>query len=243
MSETRTTDPCEQQVNAAAWVLGALDEAETPAYAVHVDTCTHCQQEIAKLTMVRDALPLAVEQIAPPPELGDRIMGVVSSEAELLRAAGSEADRPAKRERERRGWRSNWLSGGVIGLATGAALAAGFVLGGIVTTSDSGRLHIDQAKVTIPGAKARLIVEGTRGKLQMAGMPNPPAGKVYEMWVLRSSATKPVPTSTLFSVQADGEGQVYVPYPLREGDKVLITAEQEGGADAPTSPPVISAEA
>jgi hypothetical protein len=241
MSETRTTDPCEQQINAAAWVLGALDESKVPDYATHVDSCAHCQKEIAKLTMVRDALPLAADQVALPPELGDRIMAVVSSEAQLLRAAGPQADRPAKRER--RGWRSNWLSGGVVGLATGAALAAGFVIGGLVTTSGSGSLHIDQAKVTIPGAKARLIVEGGRGKLQMEGMPNPPAGKVYEMWVLRRSATKPVPTTTLFGVQADGQGQALVPFALHDGDKVMITAEPMGGSMAPTSAPVISAEA
>ena len=248
MSETQTTDPCEQQVNAAAWVLGALDESEAPGYAAHVRSCAHCQEEITKLTMVRDALPLATEQVAPPPELGDRIMSVVSSEAQLLRAAGPEAYKtdeadgaaPAKRQRGR--WRANWLSGGVVGLATGAALAAGFVIGGLVTTSSS-RLHIDQAHVTVPGAKARLIVEGTRGKLQMEGMPNPPKGKIYEMWVLRHSATDPVPTSTLFGVQSDGEGQVFVPYPLREGDKVLITTEDEGGSLVPTSPPIISAEA
>ena len=77
----------------------------------------------------------------------------------------------------------------------------------------------------------------------MEGMPNPPAGKVYEVWVLRSSATKPMPTTTLFSVQADGQGQASVPYMLRDGDKVLITAEPEGGAEAPTSAPVITADA
>ena len=41
-------------------------------------------------------LPVAVPPVSPPKELKSRVMSVVESEAELLQAAGSEADRPAR---------------------------------------------------------------------------------------------------------------------------------------------------
>ncbi len=34
-----------------------------------------------------------------------------------------------------------------------------------------------------------------------------------------------------------------MPFALHDGDKVLVTAERMGGSMAPTSPPVITAEA
>ena len=44
--------------------------------------------------MAADTLPLAAVQVGPPPELRDRIMAVVRSEAELLSAAEARADAP-----------------------------------------------------------------------------------------------------------------------------------------------------
>jgi hypothetical protein len=98
-------DRCEQQINAGAWVLGALDGDDAGGFAGHLEHCEFCQVEVARLMMVSDAMPLASEQIVPPPALGDRIMAVVASEAQLLRAAGPDADRvPARPRRDGRRW-------------------------------------------------------------------------------------------------------------------------------------------
>lgn len=244
MSDAATKDPCEQQMNAAAWVLGALDESDAPAYAAHIEHCSHCQEEIAKLSMVRAALPLAAEQIAPPPELRDRIMGVVGSEAQLLRAAGPQADRPGSRPQARESRWAGWLQGWRGGVVVGAVLAAGFVIGSVVTAKDqSQHLLVTTATVSKPVGRARMIVEGSRAKLQLVDFPQPPKGKVYEIWVMRKNALEPTPTNTLFMVSDDGEAEVTVPYPVHPGDKVLVTAELDGGSDTPTSSPVIAAQA
>jgi hypothetical protein len=234
-------DPCPQQINVASWVLGALDESASAAYGEHVDGCPFCQAEIAKLQMVNDALPLASEQIAPPPALGDRIMAIVSAEAELLRAAGPEADRPpvARRARTRR-W--SWLTGWRLAPVGLAVLAAGLVIGISLSGQGTSR-HVSQAQVTIAGARARLVVQGSRARLQMTGMPIPPDGKVYEVWILRHATKRPLPTDALFTVSSRGAGEVAVPKAVHDGDSVLVTAEPSGGSDAPTSPPVITAQA
>jgi hypothetical protein len=244
MSDATTRDLCEQQINAAAWVLGALDEADVPAYAAHIEDCPHCREEITKLMMVSDALPLAAEQIPPPPELRDRIMSVVSSEAQLLRAAGPQADRPAPAEKVRESRWSGWLSGWRGGVALGAVLAVGFVVGSVVTAKDqSQHLLVTTASVSTPDGRARMIVEGSRAKLQLADFPDPPKGKVYEIWIMRKNGLTPTPTNTLFMVRDDGQAEVTVPFPVHPGDKVLVTAEQDGGSDTPTSSPVLAAQA
>jgi anti-sigma-K factor RskA len=236
----QTHDACELQINASAWVLGALDESDVADYAAHVDGCTVCRAEIAQLQMVTDALPLASEQIAPPPALADRIMAVVSSEAQLLRAAGPQADRPPERAAgmKRSGWLSGWRLAGV-GLA---ALAVGIVVGTSLSGGGSER-HVTQAQVTLSGAHATLVVQGTRARLEMTGMPNPPSGKVYEVWIQHGAAKQPTPTDALFTVRASGHGDVTVPDPVHAGDHVLVTAERSGGSDVPTSAPVITAQA
>ena len=87
--------------DAGAWVLGALPEDEERRFAAHLETCAICRREVAELQMVADTLPLAAVQVAPPPELKDRIMSAVRAEAEVLQAAGPEADASrASRRRE-----------------------------------------------------------------------------------------------------------------------------------------------
>jgi anti-sigma-K factor RskA len=232
-------DACEQQVNASAWVLGALDESEVATYAAHVDDCAICQTEIAQLQMVADALPLASEQVAPPPALRDRIMDVVTSEAQLLRAAGPQADRPPQRTRARR---PSWFTGWRLAPIGVAVLAVGVIVGTSLSGGGTAR-HVTQAQVSIPGAHAQLVTQGTRARLQMTGMPNPPRGKVYEVWIQHGASSRPMPTDALFTVRSNGHGDVAVPDPVHRGDHVLVTAERSGGSDVPTSPAVIAAQA
>ncbi len=74
-----------------------------------------------------------------------------------------------------------------------------------------------------------------------SSLPAPPAGKTYEMWIIRDS--KPAPAG-LFRSSAQGEAtHVYrtaaAPAP---GEVVAVTLEPEGGVGAPTSQPVIAAQ-
>ena len=83
---------CEHRDDAAAWVLGALPEDEERRFAAHLETCDVCRAEVAELQTVADTLPLAAPQVAPPPELKQRIMSAVRAEAAVLEAAGPQAD-------------------------------------------------------------------------------------------------------------------------------------------------------
>jgi anti-sigma-K factor RskA len=212
---------CEHGIDAGAWVLGALDEREAAAYEEHLRTCTDCRDEVARLQIPADALALATEQVAPPPELKDRIMGAI------------EVDQPVRRREPRaRRWFLRPLP--VAGLAA-AALAIGIGTG-VLLSGESTRTV--QAQVATPGATATVHISGDHARLEVRGMRNPPAGHVYEVWVKRGSRP-PEPAGALFTVM-HGHGAVDVGS-VKGVDTIMVTSEPQGGSPQPTGKPVITA--
>jgi anti-sigma-K factor RskA len=228
---------CERGIDAGAWVLGALGEREAAAYEEHLRSCADCQAEVANLRVPADALSLAVEQIAPPPALKDRIMRVVTSEAQLLQATGPEADRPPRRERRFGRWNLRPLP--TAGLAA-ATLAVG-IAGGVLLSNDSSQpTRTIQAQVAMTGARATIRIAGDHAKLEVSGMRNPPAGRVYQVWVKRGNAA-PEPTDALFTVNVRGHGHIEVPGSVKGVDLIMVTDEPQGGSVVPSGKPVITA--
>ncbi len=78
----------------AAYAVGALDSAETVAFADHLAHCDRCRGELHRLMPAVELLPASVEQLAPPPALRGRIMAAVEAEQQAS-AAGSVERRPA----------------------------------------------------------------------------------------------------------------------------------------------------
>lgn len=241
-----TGSTCPRSVDAAAFALGALTDAEAEDYAGHVQGCRTCQHEVAELQLMADTLPMAAPQVGPPPELKDRIMAVVHAEAELLRAAGPEADRPA-RAPQGRSSRLAELAGALRGrrpavvAAACCLLAAGVVVG---TTLDGGDgRDVRTVAAQGPGGADVTVVVGDddRAELVMRDMPAAPAGRVYQVWLAREGGD-PQPTRTLFTVPADGRARVAVDEPVKGVDQVLVTAEPAGGSRQPTRDPVVVAK-
>src|SRR5262249_3738216 len=142
---------------------------------------------------------------APPPELKDRIMAVVHSEAELLQAAGARADEPERAEApvERKGWWRRTLLSlrplPAIGLAT-AVLAVGVVAGVLVTSGgeSTGTVPAKVTPASAPDARASLSVKGDDGRLTVSNFPGAGDGRVYQVWLVKGNAK---PTSAgLFRV-------------------------------------------
>jgi len=256
---------CEHTDDAGAWVLGALPEDEQRRFAAHLETCEICRREVAELQMVADTLPLAAVQVAPPPELKDRIMSAVRAEAEVLRASGPEADvvarepapaeeagaaaAPAVRKRKPRDqpwWRRPLFALRPVPAAFAAAgiLALGIAFGALVSGGGPSE-HTVRAQVVAPaapGARAALTVTGDRATLDVRNFPSPPSGRVYQVWLKRPGRPAPEPTNALFDVR-DGTASVEVPGGVKGVEQVLVTAEPNGGSAAPTRPPVVIAQA
>ena len=220
---------CQESEDAAAYVLGALDEPES--YDEHLATCTVCQAEVARLQPVVDTLPATVPPQSAPEDLRRRVLSVVRAEAERLRVAGHEADEPV-----RRGSRWRLPRGAVLAWGALAAVVAA-VLVIALTAGSSQQTRVTSAHVAVAGAHASLRQVGGHSELLLAGMPQPPSGKIYEVWLSRGPA--PQPTDALFGVTKDGSGAVAVPGSLHGVKEVLVTSEPLGGSSHPTSTPLI----
>ncbi len=238
--------------DAAAYVLGALTEEEHERFTVHLEGCSDCREEVARLQVAADALPLAAPQMTAPPELKRRVMVAVgggAGERETGTAGeahdGGEVHSGAAEPRVRRSRRARRSSNGSPGRwalgAVGAAAAAAIVLAVIALAGSGGGggSRLVRAQVLAPGASASLRVTGGRAELLVDGMPQVPARRTYQVWVQRGGA--PQPTDALFSVSGSGGATVAVPGSIAGVRAVLVTAEPLGGSRTPTPPALIVA--
>jgi anti-sigma-K factor RskA len=232
--------PCPRRDDAATWVLGALDDAEARDFAAHLPGCERCIADVAALQPVVDVLPMAAPPMAPPPALKGRIMAVVESEAQLLRAAGPEADRPPlPAPRRIVGWRR--LFGALRPLPAAALATALLAVGVLVGVLASGGSDTTVIRGFAPqGAQVALKVSDHKGHLEMTAMPRLPTGRTYQMWLVRGKG-KPVSAGT-FTVARDGSADVDVDGSLKDTDQLLVTQEPSGGSAQPTSAPLAGAK-
>jgi anti-sigma-K factor RskA len=219
---------------AAAYALHALPDDEVQAFEEHLAACARCRDELALLREAVAALPAVAPQLAPAPELKQRVMAAVGSEggARTGAQAAGEPTRPARR----RPWlvtRPSWLKPGVAIAAAAAVLVA--VLG-VLTLGGGSSARTFTGVVHAPGATASVRESGNRGQLRFSRMPAPPAGRIYQVWLQRAG-TPPQPTRTLFAAST---GSVAVQGSLRGVQAVLVTDEpRPTGSRAPTRAPII----
>jgi anti-sigma-K factor RskA len=222
-------------VDAAAYVLGALEPDEAEAFSRHLATCVVCRDEVAAFQHTTNALAMTPPQHAAPPGLKRRVMRAVRESDAADQAQEASARRPRRVG-------SGLLVARPAVAALGAFAVVVVVIGAIIVGSNgsSGTRTIAAAVTGTPGT-AQLSVSGGHGQLVLRNFPQPAAGHIYEMWELRSGAKVPAPTGTLFSVNSSGAGKVGVPGGLHGVSKVLVTQEPVGGSLTPTSTPVIVA--
>ena len=65
------------------------------------------------------------------------------------------------------------------------------------------------------------------------GLPAPPSGRVYQVWLKRDGHA-PEPTAALFMPSRDGAATASVPGSMQGIDQVIVTDEPDGGSPQPT---------
>jgi len=204
--------------DAAAYALGALDEREAADFAEHLETCRECREELSELSVVTAQLALAAPQYTAP--------------RRLRRAVLAQARTPSRR---RPRTRTGLLAFAAAVIAVVAVLAA---RGGPPATPRA-TLAIAAHMVGSRG-QGELRVAGGHAELVVTGVPAPPRGKVYEVWLLGTGERTPRPAGALFGVGARGTATVAIPGRLRAVDELLVTREPAGGSQTPTSSPVMT---
>jgi anti-sigma factor RsiW len=232
---------CPRTDDAGSYVLRAMPDGEWEVYQDHLAQCTACAAKVAELRFVADALLSGVPQLSAPAPVHDRVMAIVRAESELLRASGHGADRPEPEHVPRRRRLPSLRPLPALALAS-VALAVGVGSGALLWGGDGGvTSRTVAARVDASGARAHMVMTSGDAKLVVSGMPAPPAGRVYQVWLRRHVDAPPEPTDALFLVSRTGDASVDVPGKLDGVDAVLVTDEPLGGSRVPTRAPVITA--
>ncbi len=237
MSQRESDFDCSRLADAAAYVLGSLEESELTVYREHLAGCAQCRSEVAELQPVVDELPASAPPAAAPAALRARILETVRAEAELLHAAGPAADRPPRAHRRWRP-RSDFALG--IGAAAAAGLAALVAVLIAVGSAGHAKLTVTEGEGIGHARTARVSLRqrDSRAELVVARMPQPAVGRIYEVWLSRGPRDAK-PTNALFSVTGTGSGSVDVPNSLHGVKEVMVTSEPAGGSLHPTTPPLL----
>ncbi len=161
----RIAEPSACGVDAAPYVLGALEPGEASAFARHLERCGGCRDEVAALGPALEALPAAAPAYPVPRALRRRVMRAVRDESK----AGPRRARVVR-----------WLA-----ISAAAAAAAVVLLGGGHPHTRVIRASVGQAELRITNGHGQLVVE------HLAALP---ADRSYEMW-LQSGNRAPVPST------------------------------------------------
>lgn len=229
MSEGRRHESRSDEI--AAYLLDALEGDERTRLERHLEECPDCRAELRWLRPAVQLLPESVPRVEPPRELRGRILAEAEVDANRSRPS---TEASGARRRLFAGWRP------LAGLAALALVAAvtGYAIGG-----SSGGGGVPQpttvAAGKAPGVTARMVSSGDSGTLHLANVRGLPPGRVLEAWVQRGSRVTPV--RALFVPDREGRATTTIP-DVRGADAVMVTAEPRGGSPSPTSPPMVTLE-
>jgi anti-sigma-K factor RskA len=203
---------------APAYALGVLDDDERAAFDAHLASCATCRAEIESLGDAAAALAYAAEGPEPPNALKQRI----------VEAAVAERGRVVPLRRR-------WTPQVIAVSAVAAALAIGLGLWATLGTSTPGSRA---QTVALQGAVGTLDVSASGDAvLTVQNLKPAPAGKTYELWVIKDEVPSPAGTFTFGGPRV----QVHVSGKVTSGSTVGVTLERRPGASKPTPPILFSA--
>jgi anti-sigma-K factor RskA len=212
------------------YALDALDESERADYERHLATCERCREELAGMQDTVGALAYAVESPPPPAALRDRIVSQARAERGNVVPL-----RPRRR--------LTYALGAVAAAAAVVALAVGLWASSVSNDLDQQRSVVSiladprARQVPMQGGEGRVVVTDSGDAALVTSVPAAPSGKTYEVWVIEGDTPQRAGTF-------EGDAQhdvVRLDRTVPPGATVAVTVEADGGVDAPTSPPVMSA--
>jgi anti-sigma factor RsiW len=212
----------------AGYALDALDPAERATFEEHLSSCERCREELQGFWQVSGALAHAAGGPTPPASLRGRILEQARSERSNVVPF-----RPRRFV--------------VPALSSVAAVAAVAAIGlGIWATSLSSDLDGAESELAVledPNArtfrsesgKADLVVTPSGdAALVVRTLPAAPKGKDYEIWVFDNGVPR---RAGLF----EQPGVALLTRRVEPGQTVAVTLEDDGGVDAPTGAPLLTA--
>ncbi len=212
----------------ALYALDALTGEDRARFEAHLAGCERCRRELAGLQGAAASLAFAVEGPAPPAALRSRILEAAHDEGHNV------VPLPKRRSP------ATFVAVAVAVAASVAAVALGVWAASLHHSLAHERTAVsilgdpNARRVAVSGAPGQLVVASSGAAVLAVQLPSPPHGKTYEAWVADGAVHR--------AGQFSGEA-VDAAASCRAGCTVLVTIENAGGVDAPTSKPVLSARA
>jgi len=195
-----------------AYVIGALEDGEAAAFETHLASCSECRDGVASYGGVLRALRgLPVAAPPPPP-------------------------RPAVGLRGRTGWMAAVATAAAFGVVLGRHLGPPVRADGDVAAIAE-MIAMQPREVALAGTSARgAAIVGTGGDrtaFLVSGLPAPPAGRGYQVWVRGANVRSP----GMLHRTPDGLEVLVVPGDVLAGaHRIGVTIEPAGGSPARTGP-------
>ena len=232
-----------------AHALDAVDDVERRKVEHLLASDPAAARESASLRATAALLGAAVSA-APPPALRHAVLSQIS----LTRQVGP-LDVKAAAPPEKRGgpsFRTVWLA--VAATALGAAsVPSAFAwrqaqqaqqveqqAQGVVDLLADPQARVVRA--VVPGGGTAVgVLTGDQALFTATGLPQPAAGKVYQLWVLRDGVPLPdaVMTKDAGIARPTNDDYLVLTHGYVAGDSLAVTIEPTGGSTTPTSSPIV----
>lgn len=204
--------------SAAAYALDALSPDDERAFEAHLASCPRCQGEVASFSETAAALAYASSAAAPPALLRARILTAAREDRAKVITV-----------------RPRWAYPALAVAAVAACAVVGLGTWAAILNSGSRGQRLET--LALRGASGSVVVtRGGEAALFVSGLPRAPAGKTYEVWVMRGRTALP---AGLFSAGAQ-TATVRLTRPLAGGAFVGVTLERAGGTLHPTGQPLFT---
>lgn len=244
----------------AAYVLGAVTPEEAARVEAHLATCAQCRLLERELREVEASLPLLAGDAAPPPVLKSRLMAAIADEPPGQRlptapVATLATPRPHPDAEEappapvtpvplRPGWRTSRLWPLLAAAVLAVILVAVVVWRATTLTQTTPtREYAMKGTSALPSVTGKLSYYKSDQRLvvDLSGLKQIPANKVYEMWLIRgTSVVKGVKT---FQPATNGTAHLTLTgYAVQTFTLSGLTIEHAPGASTPTLPIVALAK-
>ena len=211
----------------AGYALDALDADECERYEAHLASCDRCRDELQGFWQVSAALGRAANGPQPPASLRARILEQARSERPNVVPLRRRFTLP--------------VLSAAAAVAAVAAIAAGIWAVGLSRDLNDAndRLAVlgdpkAQNFETANGEAKLVVAQDGEAALVVRRLAPAPAGKDYQIWVFENGVPK---SAGLF----ERPGVAVLTRPVEPGQMVAVTVEPDGGLDAPSGSPILTA--
>ncbi|GHG00468.1 anti-sigma factor [Streptomyces zaomyceticus] len=232
---------------AAAYALGALDDAERRDFDAHLGSCEACRQEAAEFQATTARLAAAVSR-TPPAAAKAQVMAAIDGVRQLPPRIPAPSQAPVLGGILRRRAVPLALAAGVAAVALGS-MAVWQTQNGqdLQREARQARQQLDAVSAVLAAPDARTVHgKAANGALTTvvssdqqdmavftaAGLPAPGAGKTYQLWLDHGGTMRPAGL-------IDRDGTVILTGNPADAGAVGLTLEPTGGSPRPTTDPLL----